>query len=94
MPLAVVALLQGGSAQDVIGTGAGIGGLGLAGAIFYFYRQERANSQSLTQRAFDVIEANTAAVTKVAAALDALVANCDRHIDGGAAGQQPPQWRR
>lgn len=71
----LLALMQAASASDIavpIGTGAGIGGMSLAGVIFYFYRQERANNQTLTERAFTALEANTAAMTKLTAAIEAL----------------------
>ncbi len=77
IPQMVALLIQAaGGAPDIavpIGTGAGIGGLGLAGVIFYFYRQEREKSSALTERAFQALEANTAAMTKLTAAIDALV---------------------
>lgn len=77
IPQLVALLMQAtGTSPDIalpIGTGAGIGGLGLAGVIFYFYRQEREKSAALTERAFQALEANTAAMTKLTAAIDALV---------------------
>lgn len=76
IPFVFALLVQAAGSPDIalpIGTGAGIGGLSLAGVIFYFYRQERANSQVLTQRAFEALEANTAAMTKLTTAIEALV---------------------
>jgi hypothetical protein len=47
------------------GISIGIGGTGLAGLIFYFYRQERIRSDTLTERVLGVLEGNTVAMTRL-----------------------------
>jgi hypothetical protein len=47
------------------GIGVGIGGTGLAGLIFYFYRQERTRSDTLTERVLEVLQGNTVAITRL-----------------------------
>lgn len=64
-------LLQAGNPE--IGVGLGTGGLGLAGVIFYFYRQDRAETakryEELAGNFRKIVEDNTAAVTSLRDAL-------------------------
>lgn len=74
LAVAALMLLQATPVDESLGMFGKLGSIGLAGMIFFFYRQDRKDSErrhsDLAIEYKEIVQENTAAVTKLTAAID------------------------